>query len=203
MRPLLLAVLLLLPAAAAAQSDPDGRVERHVEVRYYAVEGGTAAELARSLQTHGPSAEGAQFYGLTEWTLNARYTWVGQAKSCQAEDVVVRVNTTITLPRWDAPRGTPPELVAAWHRFVRALEAHEREHQRLAEEGAETLRWRLATLRLSSCQGAQAQAQHTVSRVVDETNRRNRQYDERTQHGVAEGAAWPPPRRVGAPPPGR
>jgi len=195
---LLLALLLLAPTAAA-QSGASGRVERHAEVRQYAVEGATLEEVTRSLHANAPrDADGARFYALTQWTYNAEYVWVERDTGCRAEDVVVRVATTITMPRWTPPRVTPAGLVEAWNRFVRSLEAHEREHQRLAEEGAEAIRWEIVSLRLQTCSGAEARAQHAVARVVETTNRRNREYDERTRHGMTEGAVWPPPRRVGS-----
>jgi predicted secreted Zn-dependent protease len=198
---LFLTLLLLAAPLAVAQPGPQGlvgRVDRHVDVIHYDVEGTTVAELAEALQARGPSLGGRRFFGLTQWTLNAEYTWAEGDTGCSVERLVVRVATTITLPRWQPPRGAPPELVQAWARFSRALETHEREHQRLAEEAAEAIRWELATFRLPSCANAEARARQVVATIVEDYNRRNEAYDQRTRHGVDEGAGWPPRPRVGA-----
>lgn len=192
-------LLLLAAGTAAAQPDPPetarpdvGRLERRVDLVHYVVEGRTARELAASLRERGPRSGGHRFFGQAAWTLSAEYRWVQYGTSCHAEDLVVRVVTTLTLPQWDPPPGTDPALVAAWERFARALEAHERGHQRIIEEGAEALRAELASLRLVSCEGAEARARAIVDRIVGQVNDRNRRYDEQTHHGASEGAVWPP-----------
>lgn len=194
-------LLLFIPEAVAQRAAGGGadvgRVERHIETVYYDVEGTTVAELAEALQRLGPQTEGQRFYGLTQWQLNAEYQWVESSGGCAIENPVVRVAVTMTLPRWTPPRGTPGELVGAWNRFARALEQHEHEHRRLAEEAAEAIRWELATLRLPNCTHAESRAQQRVADIVQDYNRRNARYDEQTRHGITEGAVWPPRRRVG------
>lgn len=199
----LVLLLFLAPFVAQAQTAAGGgaavgRVDRHTEFRHYDVQGTSVEELTRSLLAHGPSAQGERFYGLTEWTLNAEYTWVERDTGCTIEDLVVRVLTVTTMPRWEPPRNTPPEFVQAWTRFIRALDGHEAEHRRLAEQAAEAIRWELATLRLPNCGAAEPRAQAMVAAIVEDYNERNRRYDARTHHGVTEGAVWPPRRRVGA-----
>lgn len=196
------ALVLLLASEALAQRAAGGgtdvgRVERHLETVYYDVEGKTVAELAQALQARGPQTDGERFYGLTQWQLNAEYQWIETNAGCEIAAPVVRVAVTMTLPRWAPPRGTPAELVGAWNRFYRALEQHEHEHRRLAEEAADAIRWELATLRLPSCAQAEARAQQRVADIVQDYNRRNAQYDAQTRHGITEGAVWPPRRRIG------
>jgi len=196
---LLLAALLAVPASGVAQPRADG-VERHVETVYYVVEGETMEQLAQSLRSRGPVMNGEQFFGRTEWTVNAEYQWVERDTGCRIENPIVRVAITITMPRWDPKRGTPPELLQAWSRFIDALAEHEDGHRHLADEAARAVSWELATLRYPHCTNAEARTRKRVAEIMEDYNQRNRDYDARTRHGLHQGAAWPPPRRVGAPP---
>jgi predicted secreted Zn-dependent protease len=195
---ILLLTLLLAPLAEAQSHAGAGRVERHVETVYYDVEGATVEEIAQGLRQRGPLTAGERFFARTEWTINAEYVWAERDTGCTVEDPVVRVAITITMPRWRAPRGAPPELQGAWNRFERALEGHEQNHARLATEAAEAVRWELATLRFPHCTNAETRARQRVAAIIETYNERNRLYDRQTQHGVTEGAVWPPRRRIGA-----
>lgn len=195
---LLFLAILLAPLAQSQPGAGTGHVERHLEVVHYDVEGATVDELAQGLRQRGPMTAGERFYARTEWTINAEYSWVERDTGCTIENPVVRVAITITMPRWRAARGAPPELLGAWNRFIAALDAHERNHARLATEAAEAVRWELATLRFPHCTNAETRARQRVADVIEVYNERNRQYDVQTQHGVTEGAVWPPRRRIGA-----
>jgi predicted secreted Zn-dependent protease len=197
-------VFLATTPWAVAQSNGSahvGEVQRHVDIEYYAVEGATVGELARSLLERGPINNGSRYFGQTDWTINAEYEWIGDHTGCRIESLVVRVLVTLTLPRWDPPRNAPAELRSAWTGFARALTAHEHNHRRLAEEAADAIRWDLATLRYSDCRHSDERARQRVTGIIDEYSRRNRAYDEHTDHGGKEGALWPPrslPRGMGS-----
>lgn len=197
---------LLLVAAPALGSQPSapsgdppaGTVLRHVEEVYYEVTGQTVGELAASLHANGPALHGRRFFGQTRWEVGAEYAWVERPAGCAIEDLTVRVRITLLLPRWRDAHRAPRELRRAWHRFADALGQHEDGHRQLAEEAAEAVRARLASLWGRTCDGMEKRARREVAAVLEAYQEENIAYDAHTGHGASQGATWPPRPRLNA-----
>lgn len=164
----------------------------NIEKVYYEVEGDTPRALAVQLGQLGPEARGKRFFGLTEWEVNAEYRWREQPNGCTINDLTVQVRVQTHLPRWQRPAHAPQELTGAWTRFVASLDRHEHGHRALAEEAAEAIRSKLASLRTATCARIEGRAHREVVTLLHEYERRNLAYDAATGHGRTQGAVWPP-----------
>jgi predicted secreted Zn-dependent protease len=155
------------------------------------VAGRSQADLLAAMQRWGPVWEGRRFFGLTNTELRYAYRHVSGGGRCHPDRVVVTLNVAVTLPRWGIPRGTPYALERDWRHFERALRGHEDGHRRLAEEEAAALRRVLIALRAPACDGLDAEAGQAARALRARYADAHREYDRRTDHGRAQGAAWP------------
>lgn len=197
MRFLSVVLLLALLSASSVRAQPRspqnaGVVRSAIEKVYYDVEGDTPGALAVELRRHGPQARGRGYFGLTEWKVDAAYRWDERPGTCTLGGLTVRVVVQTHLPRWRRPPHAPRSLSGAWRRFLAALDLHEHGHRALAEEAAEALRRRLASLRASTCGRIETRARQEILTLLDEYERRNHAYDAATDHGRSQGAVWPP-----------
>ena len=74
---------------------------------------------------------------------------------------------------------------AAWDRYFAALQAHEVNHARIAQLGAE--RYQAALRSAPDCQAARAAA----AQVNADVSAASAEYDRLTEHGRLEGASFP------------
>lgn len=197
--------LVLLCAASAPHAQPrvggapivrtsgdEGTVQLSVEEVYYEVEGDTPAALAETLEERGPRRNGASYFGMTEWEVDAAYRLVRRPGSCRLGALTVRARVQTQLPRWHRTATAPATLREAWAGFLEALDQHERGHRALAEDAAEVLRRRLVALRGPTCAHLEAQAHREVVVVLNDYERHSNEYDAATGHGRGQGAVWPP-----------
>lgn len=169
-----------------------GTVQARSETTYYEVSGKSRAAIAAALRQHGPRIQGTQFFGLTEWKVSAEYRPTERAAGCGIDDLTVHVAVQTHLPRWTPAAGAPADLDRAWDRFVTALDEHEHGHRALAEEAADAIRQRLATVRTPACDQLDPVAHQEMIGVMKEYESRNIAYDRATGHGRTQGAVWPP-----------
>lgn len=186
-------VLLALGACApAAAPGPSFTRAPSAEYKFYDVAGDSPGALWLSMRESGPPpAEGISALGRTDWNVTWRARWDG-ADICRVRNTDVRLQTTITLPRWNPAGTAPAALVAQWDAFLRALSIHEAGHAELGSEAARSVRRELERVTAPTCASMNSRAQEAVDRVLQEFRARNRLYDERTRHGATQGAVWPP-----------
>ena len=190
---LLLTLLSLASPRAQVLAQADvGVIRSQTEKVYYDVEGDTPHAIAVQLGQRGPRARGQRFFGMTEWEVNAEYRWRERPTGCSIDDLTIRVAVQTHLPRWRRPAHAAPSLQGAWGRFLAALDQHEHGHRALAEDAAEAIRQRLASLRTATCARIEARAHREMEALLDEYERRNLAYDATTGHGRTQGAVWPP-----------
>lgn len=112
--------------------------------------------------------------GKCDWGSGFDYDGVGS--DGKARNLQVTMEITIELPRWVGRDSAPAPQQREWDRFLRALEAHEQGHERIARAGAQTMHRRLQ----------RTQARDLQDAFEDEKQRIKRQdkaFDKRTDHG--------------------
>lgn len=160
-------------------------------VAAYRVAGATEAEILRSLVENGPSNEGEQFFGMTEADMQLGYRTAQTDAECWLVDVEVRMGVTTTLPEWDRPTGAESTLRRDWHRFRSALQRHEGRHKEIVESGAAKVHRAVRGLRAPTCAEVEGEARRRLDRIEIEMEAEHRRFDDQTDHGRTEGAAWP------------
>jgi len=171
---------------------PPGVTAYANEVRY-AVDGTSVEGIAASLRGRAPVTPEGRFVGHHRWQLEWRGDFARSAGMCGFRRLQVHVRGTTTVPEWRRPPGADSALVGSWDRFLAALRAHEAGHWRIALAGGGEMRDRLAALRRPRCEDLEVEARLEGERIVAATDARQSRYDDETDHGHRDGAAWPPP----------
>jgi len=136
------------------------------------VSGNTLTAVAKTI-SHMPAGEAAA----AEWLPRYDYQTVGEVLT----DVLVTVETRITMPRWSSYETAPEAEQSEWDRFCSALRAHEQGHIDLVVEHLHDIDERLVGKSASA-------AQQVWAKALDSLESANSAYDQETDHGRNEGA---------------
>jgi len=159
-------------------------VESHII--YYDVTAATLADIRRGINQSGPRSQGRSWGAVTRWHL----TWTWQSTSvgsntCELRRVRVRVQTSMTFPRWNPTAEPDSALLAWWQQFNTGLAEHERGHALLAVQGAGEIARALEGLH-SVCAVLSSRANALFQQRVVAINAKQEQYDFITRHGATQ-----------------
>ena len=110
-------------------------------------------------------------WGLTEWRYVTRWSYWHRDDRCVLSTTRLRVQRTVTLPRWDPPETASDDLRRRWRDVVKSVHAHELEHVRITDERGREFRRELRSL------GDRESGDRTSARV-------ERLYEEATEDAV-------------------
>jgi len=188
--------MAVLAAACALPGQPrliHTPAEANLQYRYYDVAGTSAGELMASLQQSSPEVTPtATYFARTTWMVEWHGDWTSTpAGSCRIVTSRTRLESRMAMPRWRVT-GASADLTADWNAFVRNLTLHEHGHLQNAVAASREVDSRLKSLERPSCDGMESAARATIDSVVAVFRLQDEAYDERTRHGEAQGAVWPP-----------
>jgi len=158
---------------------------------YYRVSGAEVRELHGSMRQNRPWRGRHEADGFTEWKVEWRFHTVQEANGCRLTGFGTKTTVLVTLPRWVAPTNAAVSEVTsnAWNNFIQALGQHEAGHVSLALAAAPEMARRVAALPANSDCGALSMTLNQLGeQVLREYRERERVYDERTRHGLTQGA---------------
>ena len=138
-----------------------------------------------------PTADGTVYFGMTASQVDVRFRTVEAEGGCRLGAIEVDLDVTMTLPEWAPDGPTDYALRRDWARFTAALRRHEDGHRRRAEAGVRAVAAALAGVRTATCAEADAEGRRRVRETQDRTAAGQQRYDDQTDHGRTEGAAWP------------
>jgi predicted secreted Zn-dependent protease len=175
--------LMLLPLAVVAQNTVQWTTN------YYYVTGATVGEIHQSFSRNRPWKEKSTLDGLTEWRVQWRYQFTFSAGECRISSFSTATTITLTVPRWIRPTNASLETITNWVRYITALERHEATHAQHGLAAAAEQQRRIPQLASdANCAALKKRIDDLAQQIMDDYRRRDREYDERTEHGAKEGA---------------
>lgn len=154
----------------------------------YDVYGTDYSSLIRSLAVNGPKVNGSSFHGMARWNVSYKYETKAAAKQCKFSQFELKIAGEILMPSWRDESNAPADLRQRWSRYYSALKAHEEGHVQHGNELALRVREHLLGLGNFDCAASADLAQREFERIYNNVKDRDREYDQRTQHGATQGA---------------
>ena len=176
-------IAALLPVRACAQD------KLQWTTNYYSVTGDTLAEIHHSLRQGRPWKDKFHGDGLTDWRVDWRFSLAESADGCRIRQFTTTTTITITLPRWTASTNAPPNVRKAWERYIAALGQHEAGHAQFGLAAAAEMQKGMKSTGLEpACETLKEKINGLCQRIVEDYKKRDKDYDQRTDHGVTQGA---------------
>lgn len=161
----------------------------------YEIRGRTYGDLLGEMRRRGPGVDdiGTRLgVHVAQWRWSYEYRTGGADARCRVTDASVILRSVIVLPEWVDRSGAVREVARAWPRFVDALVTHELGHRTRARRLGVSLWQSLLGLQAETCEALGTLVSETASRIVEEGEAAQLEYDRETGHGVHQGAVWPP-----------
>ncbi|WP_395612760.1 DUF922 domain-containing protein [Allosphingosinicella sp.] len=157
----------------------------NVERQYYDVTGNNLFEIRRALNQARPRDpnDGLGVDALSSWYISWRWPRAADG-SCDLSRAEIGFSARIRMPHLVETPETPAAVRMRWRAYVAVLEGHEANHIRHAWDNRNIV---LAAIRRSSCANATQDARAAIAILV----RGDVDYDQRTRHGMLEGAHFP------------
>ena len=165
----------------------------NIQTSYYSVSGNDSNSLYQSLQQHGPIGEnGNRFHAVTRWKANWSYAWREAANRCQLDKVEVSVDIEYLLPELKGLDTKPEKFRNDWNSYFLALFKHEQQHKDYAIQAATELEQELLAINSQqACLTLKNKMADTAQKVLDKYERKEREFDRVTDHGLKQGIKLP------------
>lgn len=156
---------------------------------YYEVTGTTLREIHQSLRQNRPWKNTWQTDGYTRWHVQWNFATSASGGKCRLTSFNTRTTITITLPRWVTATNASDPVRAEWQRYITALGQHEAGHGQFALAAANEIQKRAReTGENADCSALKQQINSLAQGIVTQYRAKEKEYDERTQHGATQGA---------------
>jgi predicted secreted Zn-dependent protease len=161
-----------------------------VRTNYYALTGAAVEEIHADLARKRPWKQ--EVDGFTGWKIDWSYRTEAADSECRLQSFEVKTEITITVPRWIPPAEADEGTKRSWATYINGLLAHEEGHKRIALAASNEVRRRLQQLTsATTCDALAARIKRDATEAVEEFKRREKAYDERTDHGRKDGTGFP------------
>lgn len=174
------------PMTLKNASPKSGGLDTKIIWNRYPVSGQDYASLVRSLSANGPKG----FHGLSSWDISYQYTTVPAGNMCRFDTIRLTVKGEILMPKWTDEAAAPPSLRQRWQDYYAALQQHEEGHVQHGNELAALIQEKFLGYGDMACGQAKAIAQSEFDRLYNNLKNRDKEYDQRTQHGATQGARF-------------
>jgi len=168
---LLLLPELTLPSAAASLNQ---------NYKYYTVRGTSLEEIERQLHTKGPQIDNSRdrHPGATTMEFTSRVRYRETDGRCSIDDVHVRVDVEVVLPRWRDRKRAGRSLQMIWDTLSGDIKRHEESHIGIAKNHARMLEDRIRALpRTRSCEALAEAVQAATARVLIQHDAEQDEFD--------------------------
>ncbi len=163
---------------------------------YYNIYGTSEKELRQQMLKLGPLGYGSNnrhYDASTTWGVAWNYSFkASKDHLCYITKVKVTLNVTYQYPNWVNEDMAEPRLQKKWDSYLVSLANHEHGHAVNGEGAANEIEQSLLSLSgLESCDSLEEIAEARAYKIIANHNTKDILYDERTAHGVSQGAAFP------------
>ncbi|MCK5666610.1 MAG: DUF922 domain-containing Zn-dependent protease [Thiotrichaceae bacterium] len=164
-----------------------------IQTSYYSVSGNDSNSLYQSLQQYGPIGEnGKRYHAVTRWQANWNYAWREAANGCQLDKVEVSVDIEYLLPELKDLDTKAQKFRNDWNTYFLALFKHEQQHKDYAIQAATELEKELLAINsLQACFTLKDKMADTAQKVLDKYERKEKEFDRVTDHGLKQGIKLP------------
>ena len=160
--------------------------------RYYAVTGKTAEEIRASINQKRLAETGHHFDTSSQWYASWSFEYKTDNNSCRinAQALDVYIQGFIMMPQWDST-GADPTLVNRWQKYIDALQKHANQYAQHGLDAGQEIREELPKLSEETCEQLKEQTDRKGEEILEKYRQKDREYNERTQHGMLEGVVFP------------
>jgi predicted secreted Zn-dependent protease len=169
-----------------------GYITYTTEVIYYEVNASTANQLDEQLRFRGPFDEeaGVPFASETDYRVNIQGV-------CNKDGSITgtgQATVKYTYPKWKPPKNATPELIKQWDTYIKNLETHEKGHEEIGAYIAKQMIEEVLKIQVSDCNIIDKKIKEIEEKYQKKIEDEFKMYDLETNHGVNQGAEWPPPK---------
>lgn len=172
----LIAASVLFSAAAPAQSASIFR-----EMKYYNINGKTAADLDYALSNKGPflKSTGQHHPGAAEIRFDAKVRYGKEdGKVCKVTGVYVNVHGKVFLPRWKQRKRAPLELAMIWDTLSSDIRRHEESHLVIARVHASEMEQTIARLySRKDCADLRDDINRVTEKIMEKHDKEQQRFD--------------------------
>jgi predicted secreted Zn-dependent protease len=170
------------PLDLQINSGPRLNEMRSFAVKHYDVMGGNLEELYKSLAAKGPRG----FHGLATWNVSYRYESKRSGAMCKIDDLIIRHQGEILMPRWVDAASAPKQMQARWDGIYAKLRRHEDGHIANGQEFLVRVRSALLALPSYPCESLELESQKVYAALLAIYIEKDKAFDRRTNHGERE-----------------
>ena len=172
----LIAASVLFSAVVPAQSASIFR-----EIKYYNINGKTAADLDYALSNKGPflKSTGQHHPGAAEIRFDAKVRYGKEdGKVCKVTGVYVNVHGKVFLPRWKQRKRAPLELALIWDTLSSDIRRHEESHLVIARAHASEMEQKIAKLySRKDCADLRDDINRVTEKIMEKHDKEQQHFD--------------------------
>ena len=184
--------LFLLIATMRGQECIAAQDSLTVATNHYLVSGSTLREIRQSIDRLRPGGKTNGHDALTAWKIGWNVQVSPVAGQYRVTSFTTTTSVTMTMPSWRAPTNAAPSVMQRWMPYYSALQKHEAAHATNGMMAAVELRKRVAEIGADSSHiQLQQRVQAVADAVIAEFKQRDKDFDQKTDHGRKDGASLP------------
>ncbi len=161
---------------------PQSSLDFQLLTRHYQVSAPNLASAVRTIRARTPGG----FWGWARWNVGYKYDSVESPAGCTLSSVTVRMVGDIEMPEWvDEPSASQRDR-EYWRSMYASLRKHEDGHIQNGREFALLLKERLLGIGTVPCAEVPVRAAREYKILYGNLQRRDEEYDRRTDHGLRQ-----------------
>jgi predicted secreted Zn-dependent protease len=159
------------------------------EFRFYDIYPKTKGDIKQELYKRTPIIlNGKRFRGDTKWHVNWKFKWKKKKGSCQIYTVNTDLTIQYTMPKISDDFPVDSGIRSSFDKYYKALLKHEQGHKNSGLYAARDIEKELLSLgEFNNCRRLEKIANNKGKNIIEKYNQRDKDYDQRTDHGRIEG----------------